>query len=566
MIAAGWWVSSLSQQKAYDAFFENKEILVKTIASSIDGDTLKDIDLGDGFSHPHYRDYQQMLAAVYEQDKSINNIYAISYYPSYNLFNYTIDGEIVQYDTIWIESKEIAFEATNANGLLEVWHNDKKIWRRYTHTDKIGRLVAEVKDNQFYIDGSLVLTLEWKSFETSLGTMNRQQTFFDLPYVLEDRTFYFSFSPAGMPATEPGSEFLAKLNVLANMRKVIQTNQWFTDKDMKDSAYGNVVSTYAPIQNAKGEAVWLVVIDARYDQLKVMLVSLILRIIWLFIVVVIVVTLLIIAGSTYMTKPFKTMFTMMSLIGKGKFDDVPETSRQDEIGELMQWVYDLGKTVQKNQQKIKDLANAYKHFVPEDTIKQLEKDHITNVAVNDHVQKFMTILFIDIRNFTTFSEAVGPSKTFHIVNQLWADLVPVVLKYHGFIDKYIGDAMMALFPTNPQDAVTAAVELKEAAEKFNEKIDYEGRIDIGVGVHCGVVILGVVWDENHMAVTVMWDAVNTASRLESQSKNYDNGIIVSQAIIDNIDTHSFDTTELGVVRVKGKTKDLSIHKVNWKKR
>ncbi|MDM8546366.1 ATP-binding protein [Candidatus Venteria ishoeyi] len=209
-------------------------------------------------------------------------------------------------------------------------------------------------------------------------------------------------------------------------------------------------------------------------------------------------------------------------------------------------------------------TKAYSHFVPHEFLHLLGKESITDVYLGDHAQKKMTILFIDIRNFTYLSEQMTPKENFDFINEYLGYLSPVIRDHHGFIDKYIGDAMMALFPEKPDDGLSAAIELLNALNRFNEKRQTQERkpIQVGISLHIGSLMLGTIGESQRMDGTVISDAVNLTARLEDLNKLYGSQIIISEQLLDalapdNLCMHRF----LGRVQVKGKEQKVNIYEI-----
>lgn len=198
---------------------------------------------------------------------------------------------------------------------------------------------------------------------------------------------------------------------------------------------------------------------------------------------------------------------------------------------------------------------AYSNFVPLEFLKLLEKESIVDVRLGDHVQKHMAVLFADIRSFTTLSETMTPKENFDFINAYLGSVSPVIRKHHGFIDKYIGDAIMALFPARAEDAVQAAIEIHKQLVIFNAERQSSRLqpIKIGIGLHIGTLMLGTIGEEKRMEGTVISDAVNLASRLEGLTKMYGAAIIVSEQILKELpDPEQYSYRFLGKVRVKGR--------------
>jgi two-component system sensor histidine kinase ChiS len=215
---------------------------------------------------------------------------------------------------------------------------------------------------------------------------------------------------------------------------------------------------------------------------------------------------------------------------------------------------------------------AYARFVPNDLLALLGKAHISDVQLGDQVQREMGLLFLDIRGFTRLSEQMSAKATFDFLNAYFDTINPVVIRHNGFIDKYIGDAVMALFPADPADALRAGIDLLAQVRTFNQS--NTGRslpaIRIGVGAHGGKLMLGTIGHADRMEGTVISETVNIASRLEGMSKAFGVGLVASrslvQALIAGNTTGGHADLDslwrpLGRVRAKGSSRSLEIAEV-----
>lgn len=176
------------------------------------------------------------------------------------------------------------------------------------------------------------------------------------------------------------------------------------------------------------------------------------------------------------------------------------------------------------------LYSAYDRFVPHEFLDILGKKRIIDIQIGDQVQKEMGVLFSDIRNFTALSERLTPTENFAFVNEYLRFMEPAIRENGGFIDKFIGDAIMALFLGNADDAVAAGIALHKLLEKFNEERNVHNKplINIGVGVNFGNLMLGTVGGRHRMETTVISDTVNLTSRIESLTKNYKSRLLISE--------------------------------------
>lgn len=204
---------------------------------------------------------------------------------------------------------------------------------------------------------------------------------------------------------------------------------------------------------------------------------------------------------------------------------------------------------------------AYSRFVPREFLSYLNRGRITDVRLGDQIQKDMTVLFTDIWSFTSISESMTPKENFDFLNSILRVIGPVIRQHGGFIDKYIGDSIMALFPNRIDDALHAAVAMRRALVEMNGTRSAAGREDVamGIGIHTGPLMLGTIGEEERMEGTVIADAVNLASRIEGMTRQYLAGILVSEQTMNGASSpHDFHWRLIDRVKVKGKTDGVGV--------
>ncbi|GBF49650.1 adenylate/guanylate cyclase [Leptospira ryugenii] len=221
---------------------------------------------------------------------------------------------------------------------------------------------------------------------------------------------------------------------------------------------------------------------------------------------------------------------------------------------------DLIDSQKKALDEEKKLNESISRFVPNQFLEILKRKSILEVARGDSVERQMTILFSDIRNFTVLSESNSAKDVFLILNEYMECLGPIIAKHNGFIDKYIGDAIMALFPLRPEDAVMAALEMHKEVERMRLQYAENFHLDAGFGIHHGNVMLGTVGESKRLDTTVIGDAVNLASRLEGLTKYFSLPILVSDSVRKHcMDSQVITFREIDAVIVKGKTKPVVVY-------
>lgn len=210
------------------------------------------------------------------------------------------------------------------------------------------------------------------------------------------------------------------------------------------------------------------------------------------------------------------------------------------------------------------INDSYSRFIPLEFLHSLGRESIIDVHLGDQTEKEVSILFIDIRDYTTISEQMTPSENFNFLNSFLSKMGPIIRGNNGFVMQFLGDGLMALFLEEPVDAIKASIEMMRRVNEYNEKRKKKGRkpIMVGIGLHTGPLILGILGDDVRMDVNVVSDSVNTASRMEGLTKHYGASMIFSENTLSKIrEQDAFQYRMLGLVKAKGKTRPIKIYEI-----
>ena len=224
----------------------------------------------------------------------------------------------------------------------------------------------------------------------------------------------------------------------------------------------------------------------------------------------------------------------------------------------------LEERVKKRTTQLEELNRAYQRFVPREFLNLLMKESILDVILGDQTAQQMTVLFSDIRGWTTLSEDMTAQESFNFINAFLNRISPVITAHQGFIDNFQGDGMLALFPDSADDGVQAAIAMHAAVAEYNNDRQKKGYqpIGIGVGLHIGDLMLGIIGHAERMQGTVVADAVNLASRLEGLTRVYGSSISISEPTLKQlIDPDKYKHRFVDKVQVKGKKDPVSVHEV-----
>ena len=217
----------------------------------------------------------------------------------------------------------------------------------------------------------------------------------------------------------------------------------------------------------------------------------------------------------------------------------------------------------RNKEKIK---NAMGKYLSQDIMKNVVQN-IDDIKLGGKKAN-VTVLFADIRGFTSMSEKMSAEEVSVILNEYFSEIEPIITKYNGVINKFIGDAVMAIFGepiqdiNHPQNAVKCACEMLKKVDQLQEKWLFEGKpkIEIGIGINTGEAFVGNIGSEKRLEYTVIGDMVNLASRIESYNKVYKTNMLISSSTYSYV-SEIVDVIKIADVTIRGKAKKMDIYEV-----
>ena len=210
------------------------------------------------------------------------------------------------------------------------------------------------------------------------------------------------------------------------------------------------------------------------------------------------------------------------------------------------------------------INSAYSHYVPHEFLRYLNRESITDVQLGDNVEMEAAVLVSDIRDFTTLSEHMTPDENFRFINDYLAVAGPPIRRNGGFVDRYSGDGVMAVFPGGADHALNAARETMASLKQFNSERARRAQptVRVGIGLHLGRLRLGIVGEVQRRQGDIFADAVNVASRIEGMTKTFGSPVIVSEAFLLNLSDPERTLPHrraLGFVHVKGRNEAVVLH-------
>lgn len=271
------------------------------------------------------------------------------------------------------------------------------------------------------------------------------------------------------------------------------------------------------------------------------------------------------AGYFYsgtITWPIKQLVEASRRISEGDFKIQLRPRGRDEIATLSNSFNEMAKGLEERD-RVKETFNKFHN-------KEIAEKLLSGEVKLGGERKDATIFFSDVRGFTAMSESMAPEDVVVLLNEYMTRMVSVIRQHGGIVDKYVGDAIMALWGVpisknaheETYQAVKACLEMRRQLADLNQLRLSRGQhaLKIGMGLNCGQVIAGNIGSEEKMEYTVIGDTVNTASRMESMTKEYGTDLLIPKEIYERVkDRFVFETCE--AVKVKGKTSAIDVFKV-----
>lgn len=273
--------------------------------------------------------------------------------------------------------------------------------------------------------------------------------------------------------------------------------------------------------------------------------------------------------SIRLSKPIQSLQISAAKIAAGDLEHRAEITSSNEIGALAASFNEMSMALQDSFSRLQKTLESFERFVPNKFIAAIAPQGIENIKVGVCVTRTMTILFCDIRGYTSMSEVMTPREIFIFLNDYLGCMGEAISKTGGFIDKYIGDAIMALFDDQATDgALKAAILMQQSLDKFNYVRSQQGlpEIAVGIGIHRGEVVMGTVGFTCRIDSTVVGDAVNIASRVESITKYYNCGILVTDSVVLSLSQPELFSLTLvdESVKLRGKDEAIAIYQLQDK--
>lgn len=566
----------LLRAQYFAQFKESKLALARALARAVDGAAHDRFRSLDSLQDPYYQRLLSYFRGIREQHPEIVYLYSLSYDTEQEVLLYGVDATDVPTDTVWIESEPVSFYINRVtDDSLHLVYNERDQSDSFMALNG-ARIEYDPGDRLIEIDGvpllrisqSSPLRLEILAADAKGVQVHAQNRIVSFKENMEFQggesvEWSLSFSAAGDPGSDPGSEYVDDEESVRLLLEQIQTGNDLVEDQLRVTSYGEYISARAVIRNA-GQVSGLLALDISVVAIEEFNRSLAFLSLGVFLVALLLSFALAIFLTRFINRPINALSQAVAAFGRGDLSVPVAWHSPDEFGQLALSMTAMAGSLEAARSHILRINEASRKFVPQDFLHFLNREDLTQIRLGDQVEASLSILFSDIRSFTSISEAMSPEENFRFINDYLKTMGPRIRDHSGFIDKYIGDAIMALFPQAAEDAVASAISMQQAMNHYNESWDVNrfGRLRIGVGIHTGRMMLGIVGEEMRMDSTVISDAVNIAARLESLSKSYGCRILISSVTYNELQpAQREDCRYLGPMPIRGKSSEVQIYEV-----
>ncbi|MFT4562881.1 MAG: two-component system sensor histidine kinase ChiS [Gammaproteobacteria bacterium] len=261
-----------------------------------------------------------------------------------------------------------------------------------------------------------------------------------------------------------------------------------------------------------------------------------------------------IGAADYITKPISPAILLARIETQLRLKQATDLLRdQNEL---------LEHAVEERTRELTMTNRALSRFVPDEFLAELGHTGIRDAKLGDHVHSEMTVMFSDIRGYTTLAETLTPQEAFDFINEHLGRVGPVIRAHNGLIAQFYGDGIMTVFPRSAADGIRAAVAMQREVQAANERRKRQERaaIAIGIGLNTGPLTIGIIGYGERTDTGVVGDAVNTAARMEELTKSYGARIICSENVRSELGDE-FLIRFLDRVQVRGKKESLAVYEI-----
>ncbi|WP_444996177.1 adenylate/guanylate cyclase domain-containing protein [Aliikangiella sp. IMCC44359] len=563
-------VSIYRQAQAYllENLKQNKSEQIQSMAWLIDGDRHRLLTNARTMNTPVYK-YLLQVFSQFSASHHQEQLYSLNYDSSQQAFKTAIDSRKALFDLIQITSPLFEILVTNdQSDQVKLYSFGKyfdelkfKSEGQFFHAKLINKqqkTLLTINDKSILtIDNKPLLKAYYKKIWLSKDKTTSQTAKIDLGKPVD---FQYRFVKKESLLNLPGKTYVISKSVLQQLQSSLSKDDPITIKENENS---NLL-IISPIKTQKNKVSSLLVLEVKAAYIEKMADDFLQVVLLSFCLLSICLLIAAIYFARKITDPLEQLTKAISRLIQEDFNFKLSTKGFGSFGFIAQQFNMMLSRIQASRKDLIKMNKAYSRFVPHQLLKQLSASGVNDISLGDCCEREMTVLFCDIRGFTTLSETMSPQANFLFINRYLSQIAPVINRNGGIIDKYLGDGIMALFPNGADPALRAANEMLVALESYNKKLRHKNlpTIEVGLGLHSGKMMLGTVGTQSRMDATVVSDTVNAAARVESMTKVFCTKILITEETKKQLkNIADYKIRFIASCFIQGKSKPVTLYEV-----
>lgn|GEM_PF-2833082 len=528
--------------------------------------------------HAKLRQYHQQKSRLFQSlEKTINlnskssqektHIFSLNFNPKSKQTEYAVDTRRSDRDSLRVSSELFdLLLSLNDQGQLELVRRPLYGQAERGNNQVENTQIELRQDNQkalLMVNGQVILTInprvlhgQFQKLSINAKTLTAKQVELELPQLTR---VSYRYIPKGGLLNPPGAPFVADNKILQSLNQALkQGKSGLIAVEPQKTVSDYLV--FAAVEKNAGALVMHVPATTLTEISRQFLQSFLL----IFSLMAVLILIAAIFFARKITRPLEELNLAISRLVQNDFNFKLSSKGFGSFRFIANQFNQMLVHIQRSRNEMIALNKSYSRFVPHQLLKQLGVASVSDIALGDCCEREMTVLFCDIRGFTTLSESMTPQANFNFINRYLSQIAPVINKRGGIIDKYLGDGIMALFPNGADQALKAAIEMLSALDQYNEKLRAKKLpiVEVGLGLHSGSMMLGTVGTSSRMDATVVSDTVNAAARVESMTKAFCTKILITEETKRQLeDINAYKMRYIASCRIRGKSKPVTLYEV-----
>ena len=331
-----------------------------------------------------------------------------------------------------------------------------------------------------------------------------------------------------------------------------------------EDANGTWIYAIGPVMNSEGIVVGIYEVGKEMHGFETHQKQLFYSVVESIIIISGVIVIVFLLMTFYLLNSIRMLRRSVNEMASGKWDTVVDIRTKDEVSDLGDRFNFMSKQIRDYVTEVTELSESYFRFVPQQFMNFLGKDSILDIKLGDQVQRDMIILVCNIRDFYAMSKNMTPEENFNFINSFLKRIGPPIRMNGGIVNKYLGAGVLALFTDNSDEALRAAIGIREELVTYNQhrrNSNYKP-IELGISLHKGPLMLGIIGEEQRIDGGVLSDHVNLTTILEKMTEDLGASILITEELHNHLQhSDQMDYRSLGIVEVQGYDLPLQLYDV-----